>query len=68
MPVSSLPLTCYYRFDKYVVCVEVDCHHDVSVALLGGEWECPRLVGVNRVGEVLNVEESFVGFGDWDVA
>jgi hypothetical protein len=25
-----------------------------------------RLVGVNQVREVLNAEESFVGFGDWD--
>jgi hypothetical protein len=29
--------------------------------------ESPRLVGMNLVGEVLNGEESFVGFGDWDV-
>jgi hypothetical protein len=56
-----------HRFNKDVVCVGVDCHHDVSVALLGSEWEGPRLVGVNRVGEVLNAEESFVGFGNWDV-
>jgi hypothetical protein len=55
------------RFDKDVVCIEVDCHHDISVALLGSVWECPRLVGVNQVGEVLNAEESFMGFGDWDV-
>jgi hypothetical protein len=45
----------------------VDCHHDISDALLGSEWEGPCLVGVNLVGEVLNAEESFVGFGDWDV-
>ncbi len=56
-----------HRFDKDVVCVEMDCHHYVSVATLRSERECPRLVGVNQVGEVLNVEESFVGFGDWDV-
>jgi hypothetical protein len=56
-----------HRFDKDVVCIEVDCHHDVSVTLLGSEWEHPHLVGVNQVGEVLNAEESFVGFGDWDV-
>jgi hypothetical protein len=45
----------------------VDCQHDISVASLGSEWEGPCLVGVNQVGEALNVEESFVGFGDWDV-
>jgi hypothetical protein len=56
-----------HRFDKEVVFVEVDCHHDVSVALLGSEWERPHLVGVNQVGEVLNAEESFMGFGYWDV-
>jgi hypothetical protein len=28
-----------HRFDKDVVCVKVDCHHDKSVALLGSEWE-----------------------------
>ncbi len=56
-----------HRFDKDVVCIEVDCHHDVSVALLGSEWEGPCLVGVNQVREVLNVEESFVGLviGMW---
>jgi hypothetical protein len=46
----------------------MDCRHDVSVATLGSEWEHPHLVGVNQVGEVLNAEESFVGFVDWDVA
>ncbi len=56
-----------HRFDKDVVCIEVDYHLDVSVASLGSEWESPCLVGVNRVGEVLNAEESFVGFGDWDM-
>jgi hypothetical protein len=56
-----------HRFDKDVVCVEVNCHHDVSVVSLESEWEGPCLVGVNQVGEVLNAEESFVGFGDWDV-
>jgi hypothetical protein len=45
----------------------MDCHHDVSVATLGSEWERPRLVGVDQVGEVLNAEESFLGSGDWDV-
>ncbi len=56
-----------HRFNKDVVCIEVDCHHDVSVASLGSELESPSLVGVDRVGEVLNVEEGFVGFGDWDM-
>ncbi len=56
-----------HKFNKDVVCIKMDCHHDVSVALLGSEWESPRFVGVNQVGEVLNAEESFVGFGDWDV-
>jgi hypothetical protein len=41
----------------------MDCHHDLSVS----ERERPPLVGVNQVGEVLNAEESFMGFGDWDV-
>ncbi len=45
----------------------MDCHHDISVALMGIEWEGSHLVGVNQVREVLNAEESFVGFGDWDV-
>jgi hypothetical protein len=56
-----------HKFNKDVVCIKVDCHHDISVALLGNEWEGPRLVDVNQVGEVLNAEESFVGFGDRDV-
>jgi hypothetical protein len=56
-----------HRFNKYVVCVEMDCHHDVSVALLGCEWERLRLVGMNQVGEVLIVEETVAGFGDWDL-
>jgi hypothetical protein len=45
----------------------MDCHHDVSVAMLRSERECLHLVGVDQVGEILNAEESFVGFGDWDV-
>jgi hypothetical protein len=45
----------------------MDCHHDVSAATLRSERECPRLVGVNQVGKVLNAAESFVDFGDWDV-
>ncbi len=56
-----------HRFDKDVVCAKVDCHHEISVASLGSEWEGPRLVSVNGVGEDLYVEESFVGFGEWDV-
>jgi hypothetical protein len=36
----------------------MDCHHDVSVATLRNERECPHLVGVNQVGEVLNAEEA----------
>ncbi len=56
-----------HRFDKYVLCVELDCHHDIYVASLGSEWECPHLVGVNQVEEVLNAEESFVGFGNYEV-
>jgi hypothetical protein len=55
-----------HRFDKDVFCIKVDCHHDISVALLVSEWEGPLLVSVNQVGEVLYVEESFVGFGEWD--
>jgi hypothetical protein len=51
-------------FDKNIVCVEVDCHHYVPVALLRCEGECSCLVGVDGVGEVINAEESFVGFGD----
>jgi hypothetical protein len=56
-----------HRFDKDVVCIEVGCHHDITVASLGSEWEGPCLVSVNQVGEVLYVGERFVGFGEWDV-
>jgi hypothetical protein len=56
-----------HMFDKDIVCVEVDCNHDISVVSLGSEWEGPRLVSVNQVGEVLYEEESFMGFGEWDV-
>ncbi len=56
-----------HGFNKYVVCIEMDCHHDVSVATLRSERERTCLFGVNQVGEVLNVEESFVGLCDWDV-
>jgi hypothetical protein len=74
-PVDYFPVYPYHlflqpamhRFDKDVVCIKVDCHHDVSIASLGSEWDRPRLVGVNRVGDILNAEESFLGFGDWDV-
>ncbi len=52
-------------FDEDVICVEVDGHHYVPVALLRCEGECSCLVGVDGVGEVINVEESLVGFGDW---
>ena len=36
-------------------------------AMLWREWECTRLVSVDGVGEVFDVEECLVGFGDWDV-
>ena len=51
-------------FDKNLICVEVDCHHDVPVALLGCEWECACLVGVDGVREVVDAEENLMGFGD----
>ena len=51
-------------FDKKIICVEVDGHHYVPVALLGREGECSSLVGVDGVGEVVDTEESLVGFGD----
>jgi hypothetical protein len=54
-----------HRFDKDVVCVKVNCHYDISVASLGSESEGTRLDGVNRVGEVLNVEESRKLHGFW---
>ncbi len=51
-------------FDEDVVCVEVNGHHYVHVALLRCEEECSCLVGVDGVGEVINAEESLMGFGD----
>ena len=42
----------------------MDGHHYVPVASLGREGECSGLVGVDGVGEVVDVEESLVGFGD----
>jgi hypothetical protein len=51
-------------FAKDVVCVEVDGHHYVPVALLRCEGECSCLVGVDGVGEVIDAEEGLVGFGD----
>ena len=51
-------------FDEYVICVEVDGHHYVPVASLGCERECSGLVGVDGVSEVVDTEESLMGFGD----
>ncbi len=34
-------------FDKNVICVKMDGHHYVPVALLGREGECSGLVGVD---------------------
>ena len=31
---------------------------------LGCEGECSRLIGVDGVGEVIDAEESLMGFGD----
>jgi len=33
-------------------------------ALLGCERECSGLIGVDGVGEVVDAEESLMGFGD----
>ena len=51
-------------FDKNVICIKVDGHHYVPVASLGREGECSGLVGVDGVGEVVDVEESLLGHGD----
>ena len=51
-------------FNEDVVCVEVDGHHYVPVASLRCEGESSCLVGVDGVGEVIDAEKSFVGFGD----
>ncbi len=51
-------------FDENLVCSKVDCHHYVHVALLRCEGECSCSVSVDGVSEVINAEESFVGFGD----
>jgi hypothetical protein len=51
-------------FDEYVICVEVNGHHYIPVASLRCEGECSSLVGVDGVGEVVDAEESLVGFGD----
>ena len=51
-------------FDEDVVCVKVDGHHYVPVVLLRCEGECYCLVGVDGVGNVIDAEESLVGFGD----
>ena len=51
-------------FNEDVICVEVDGHHYVPVASLGCERECSGLIGVDGVGEVVDAEESLMGFGD----
>ena len=50
-------------FDEYVICIEVDGHHYIPVALLRCEGECSRLIGVDGISEVVDVEESLVRFG-----
>ena len=43
----------------------VDGYHYVPDALLGREGECSSLIGVDdRVGEVVDAEESLVGFAN----
>jgi hypothetical protein len=49
---------------KYVICIKVDGHHYIPVALLRCEGECSRLIGVDGISEVVNAEESLVRFGD----
>jgi len=51
-------------FNEDVICIEVDGHHYVPVASLECERECSGLIGVDGVGEVVNAEESLMGFGD----
>ena len=64
MPLSSSPLTGCALVLQDIVCVEVDGHQYVPVVLLGCEGECSGLVDVDGVSEVVNAEESLVGFGD----
>ncbi len=51
-------------FNEDVICIKVDGHHYVPIALLGCERECSGLIGVDGVGEVVDAEESLMGFGD----
>ena len=63
-PYHLLLCTVVHWFDKNIICVEVDGHHYVPVALLGREGECSGLVGEDGVCEVVDAEEGLVGFGD----
>ena len=51
-----------HRLGKDVVRVEVDNHHDVSVAALGCVGESSCLVGVNLFGEVFHPDKDIVQF------
>jgi hypothetical protein len=52
-----------HRFRKNVVCIEVDVHHNVAVALLGCVGESACLVSVDFIGEVHHANEYVVEFG-----
>ncbi len=54
-----------HRFRKYVICIEVDCHHYVAVASLWCVGESARLISVDFLGEVHHANENVVEFGGW---
>ncbi len=43
-----------------VVCIQMDCDHDVAIASLRGVWKCTCLVGVDALGQVLDVDKYVV--------
>jgi hypothetical protein len=36
----------FYYFAEDVVCIQMDAHHDVPIALLQRNWECAGLICV----------------------